>query len=57
MKPWHILVLVYLLTGIAGVELSLYNLPISADIFMAAGLTLLGYQWIRKLQKLHNPNK
>lgn len=57
MKPWQVVVLVYLTASVVGYELGIRKLPVEADVVAAALITLLGLAWIRLLKKSHNPNK
>ncbi len=57
MKTWQVVVLVYLVAAVVGVEVGLYHLPAWLDAVAALGITLLGVLLIRRLKMLQNPSK
>lgn len=57
MKTWQVVVLIYLVAAIVGVEFGIYHLPIWLDMVAALGITTLGILLIRRLKMLQNPSK
>lgn len=57
MKTWQVIVLIYLVTAVVGVEFGVLRTPLWVDAFGAFVITLLGLAVIRRLRKSQNPNK
>jgi len=57
MKVWQIVVLIYLTAAVIGACLGWIRSPWWVDPFIALGLSLAGYRWIRQLLKHHNPRR
>lgn len=57
MKTWQIVVLIYLVAAVVGLELGVYHAPVWMSAVAAFWITLLGLRLIHLLKKPRNPNR